>query len=358
MKKQDKTEKPKSIIIEEKTISTHIEELPPGVTEKPRGPEEMDLSKVPGYQPWLRAYLPVSDDEGEFLGDKVLEALVKAKNHELDLTDLTKAANRKELIDMLVDLIKRYGGKINIADSISRGHTTKYKIRLGMLFNHLKVLVMSFAFEWTAWFNLKFDKRQFRSIQIYMQLAKVPNIIRYAVFGIERLLEIYRQLDDFTGDDPFGDFLAKHGIDFDPRAEFDPVEMKLKTDIAIGMKKLSNAGLEEIPQEKIEALVRQGREIETKHIDYLKAIQEAKGDIKLHMDKILAGEQPNPQDPKAKAEAFRKSVDRFIDQAKSALKDTAYLKNVDVKVWEELKVQIDQIMTKLPPPAVEKTETK
>ena len=233
----------------------------------------MDLSKIPGYQPWLRAYLPVSDDEGEFLGDKVLEALVKAKNHELDQTDLTKAANREELIEMLVDLIKRYGGKINIADSISSGYNAKYTIRLGTMFNHLKVLVLSFAFEWTAWFKLHFDKRQFRSVQIYMQLAKVPNIIRYAVFGIERLLEIYRQIDDFTGDDPFGDFLAKYGIDFDPRAEFDQVEMKLKTDIAIGMKKLSNEGLTEIPQEKIEALVRQGREIEPKHIDYITMVE-------------------------------------------------------------------------------------
>jgi hypothetical protein len=357
MKKQEKVEKPKSIIIEEKTTSTHIEELPPGVTEKPRGPEEMDLSKVPGYQPWLRAYLPVSDDEGEFLGDKELEALVKAKNNELDLTDLTKAPNQKELIDTLVDLIKRYGGMINITDNISSGHTTKYKIRLGQLFNHLKVLVLFFAFEWTAWFKLHFDKRQFRSVQIYMQLAKVPNIIRYAVFGIERLLEIYRQIDDFTGDDPFGDFLAEYGIDFDPRAEFDPVEMKLETDIAIGMKKLSNEGLTEIPQEKIEALVRQGREIEPKHIDYLKAIKDVNGDINLHMDKIIAGEQPNPQDPKAKAEAFRKSFDRFIDQVKSALKDGAYLKKVDVKLCQELRSQIDQMLTKLPPP-VEKAETK
>ena len=55
-----------------------VSELPPGVTETPQDEEHMDLSRVGGYRQWVTTYLEVSDDDGDLLGDKGLEAAVKA----------------------------------------------------------------------------------------------------------------------------------------------------------------------------------------------------------------------------------------------------------------------------------------
>jgi phage anti-repressor protein len=47
---------------------------------------------------------------------------------------------------------------------------------------------------WTEWFDETYGSSNLRSAQDYMRMANTPNIIRYAVFGRERLMEILRAI--------------------------------------------------------------------------------------------------------------------------------------------------------------------
>ena len=167
------------------------------------------------------------------------------------------------------ELATRYTLQINMVESGLTGTITKYRIRQGELFLIMKDLVkITEGLKWIEWFKVNFDGREFRSVQDYMRLAKIPGIIRYAVFGKERLLQILRQLSaaDKATDDPVGAFIERNGIDFNPAEEVDAQELRIETDIAINLQKLAAAGIEEITKEMVDVLVRNGREIEATHI--------------------------------------------------------------------------------------------
>jgi len=63
-----------------------------------------------------------------------------------------------------------------------------------MLLNFQKMLVAEAREDWTDWFSKHYKASYLRSAQDYMALARVPNVIRYAFLGKERLLEIRRAL--------------------------------------------------------------------------------------------------------------------------------------------------------------------
>jgi hypothetical protein len=327
-------------------------ELPPGVTEEPQHVEHMDLTKVQGHRKWVRSYLNVSDDEGELLGDKKLEKEVIRLCDDLSGMDLDLEENPEFWLDKITLLVKSYSAKVSLTENTSIGIVTKYRIREGMLLNAQKVLVKNGLKKgWMEWFKETYGKRLLRSAEDYMRIAEVPNSIRYAVFGKERLLQIIRLIGKLTGDDPIGVFLSKHGIDFDPTVELDVTELKNQTSITLNHQKLVKAGFKQIPKEKVDALVRAGGEIEDKHIKYLKAISQANGDVLVHMDTLIAtGGKFDPiAAPDRKAEAFRKTVDRFLDLAGDAIKDSGILSRMDLSLCQQLKARIIELEAKLTP---------
>ena len=326
--------------------------LPPGVTPEPQDPEHMDLRKFKGYGKWVNAYIPVSDDDGRFLGDKKLENERMALYTKLQDVNLKKVKNPDELVAEIKDVTTRYSEKINLAETISIGTVTKYRIRMGMLFIKLKYLVKKRLRQpWIQWFKENYDPKQLRTVQDYMSIAQIPNAIRYAVFGKERLLEIIRQLGDKSGSDPIGDFLSRNGIDFIPEKELDLVELRIKTDVAIGMRKLAEEELDEVSADKVEALVRSGMEVETKHIRDLKAIKEIHGDLNARMNQIIGsgGKVEAVATPENKAKSFRKTVDKFISLSADAILDGDYLQQVDLDLCRQLKAKIEEIERKLTP---------
>ena len=63
-------------VVEEQKNRDGSFELPENVTAEPRNEEEAHLDKFKNDQAMIRTYLKVSDDYGELLGDKDLEAEV------------------------------------------------------------------------------------------------------------------------------------------------------------------------------------------------------------------------------------------------------------------------------------------
>jgi hypothetical protein len=324
--------------------------LPEGFTEAPQDEEHMDLSQVEGYDTWVKTYLNVSDDEGDFLGDPELEKLVKKTCADFNALNIENIEDPEALLQQVKALSITYSKGINVTESISIGTITKYRIRLGMLFNFQKALVKTgIDRNWIEWFAENYDKSLLRSIQDYMRIAEVPNSIRYAVFGKERLIQILRRIGKAEGDDPIGQFLSNNGIEFNPEAETGYEELKIVTDIAIACQKLNSQGLEEVSDEKIEALIRSGIGLTTTHINQLKLVKSTQGNLGQYIDNLIAtGGNVEPiQTPETKAKSFKKTLDRFLNQAVTALDDEQYLGEVDVELCRQLLEKIQQLEQKL-----------
>jgi hypothetical protein len=326
------------------------EALPENVTEEPQHKEHMDLRGAKEYQKWLLAYLSVSDDKGEFLGNVDLETAVRRLCEELDQQDLAVEEDPQMWVDRIKELTIRYSTQINFVENISIGAITKYRIRQGILFNFQKYLVKErLNRNWTEWFEENYDKSLFRSVRDYMNLANYPNIVRYAVFGKERLLQIVRQIGKPAGEDPIGAFLEANGIDFDSYAETDYKELKIATDIAITRQKLNSEGLQEVVDEKVDALVRNGIEITVQRLGQMKLVRETHGDLPGYIDRLIAtGGKVEPiQTAETKAKSFKKTLDRFLDQTATALDDDQYLGEIDLEVCRQLLEKIQQLQQKL-----------
>ncbi|MEJ2246361.1 MAG: hypothetical protein P8Y80_09850 [Acidobacteriota bacterium] len=318
-------------------------ELPENVTIEPQEEEHMHLKHISDSSSLVRAYLPVSDDQGQLLGDLDLERQVKEFCDRYK--DLSAVNEPDPVIREAKELVTRYTLRVNFVENSLRGTITKYRIREGMLFNIMKELITQKDIKWMAWFKKNFNQREFRSVSDYMKLARMKNIIRYAVFGKERLIQLERQLSDEQKEqeDPIGAFLEENGIDFNPEQETDDRELRIEADIAINMRKLHKVEITEIPRELVEALVRNGRDLEKSHIEELKRAQQVPDkDVVEYMKTIIdKNGKPEPiMTPARKAEGFKKTADRFLKAVNTALGDREYVLQFDRGTYDLLKQKV------------------
>jgi hypothetical protein len=321
--------------------------LPKNVTEAPRTPEEMDLKYIKKWPNAVKVYLQVSDDQGEVLGSKVQERKVK------DFCDKyanSKAADIKDLAKVIAeakDLATQYTLQINMVESRLNGTTTKYRIRQGMIFNIMKELVRKDSPSWIQWFKDNFDGREFRSVRDYMRLARIPGIIQFAWLGKERLLQTDRQLSeaDKQTENPVDAFIERNGVIFNPEEELDVQELRIETDIAINYEKLLNAGITEISKDMIDALVRNGKEIESAHIRELKVTKDARQDLVERFEELVAsdGRVPPNMTPARKAQGFKNTADRFIKAIENAIDDQDYRGQVNAEFIANLNEKLQQL---------------
>jgi hypothetical protein len=327
------------------------DDLPEGVTPEPQSSEHMDLRTVSvPHSKWLKVYLKVSDDQGHLLDNQPLEEKVIKTCKELRAKKYLKIENPETLIRVTKELIETYAVSINAAENSSVGTLTKYRLRLGMLLIYLKWLVTKYLkMEWLDFFNENFQAQQLRSYQDYMKLAKYPNIINYAWLGKERLIQLTRVIGAPEGADPIGDYLGLFGLEFNSEEEIDYEKMKLKTDVAIFRQKLNEKNVYEIPDEKIEAMILNGVQGTTSIFDQFKLLKDMKGELIEFTDKLIAkGGMVRPDfTPEKKAENFKKTLDRFIDQAKSALNDEDYLKKLDIESINALQEKINALRDRI-----------
>ena len=213
--------------------------LPEGVTDAPQDKEHMDLGLIKDSPSLVDVYLKVSDDKGELLGDESLEEQVKRYCELYQASKKKKTEDPDRILQEVKDLSLCYSKQINKSFSIGDGADTKYRIRLGMLFNFQKKLVRMTRQNWGEWFAQNYGKKYLRSVQDYMSLARIPNVIRYAVFGKERLMELKRAIQmGGKDDDPIGTFLKSHNALFDPESA-DPIDkFKQEVDAALAMSKI------------------------------------------------------------------------------------------------------------------------
>ena len=337
--------------ISEKETTTDGNHLPEGVTEEPQSPEHMDLRTIKDSdKKWLKVYLKVSDDQGHLLDNQPLEEKVIKTCEELKAKKYLKIENPESLVLETKDLAETYAKTINAAENSSVGNLTKYRIRLGILLRHQKWFVMKYLKqEWIEYVNKNYKSQQLRSYQDYMKLAQYPNIIKYAWLGKERLIQLTRVIGVPESADPIGDYLKLFGLEFDPEEEADYESMKLKTDVAIFRQKLHDKNVYDIPDGKIESMILHGVQMTAGIFDQFELVKNTGGDLIKFADKLIkkGGKVKPITTPEKKAESFKKNLDAFIDQAKSALEDADYLKTLKVESLDELQEQINALRDKI-----------
>ena len=325
--------------------------LPESVTIEPQDPEHLSLDILGDSKEGLNIYLRVSDDKGEYHGNPALEAEVKSFCDRYKEMDALPEAEINKVLEDGPALTKRYFRTINKAEALSKGMATKYQIRSGLVLLAQKAALKKLKKEkpWTEWFEEEFGLGPLRSAQVYMAVARIPNVIRYAILGMDRLYQIQRLVKDYRDEDPVWRFMQENNVVFDPEAYVDISESKIQIDITIAEQKLLENGLEGIDKEKVVALVRDGVDLEAKHISNLKLVKKANGDMNQYMDDIFASKgKPEPvPDPARKASMFKSTTDRFMKAMVQALEEDEYLSDITAHMIRQLKLKVDNLEAKL-----------
>lgn len=325
--------------------------LPDNWTDQPQDDEHIDFTRIQQYDPEFkgRLYLPVSDDQGEKLGDVELERTVKEWCQYLDNTEDDHLENPEEILNQISHVCGRYINAVNLTDNIGKGIQAKYNIRLGKLMIEQKKLVKKANKKWRDFFDENYSsKMSIRSAQVYMNLAKIPNIIRYAVFGQERLRNIVkfmgREYD--SSEDPIADFLRDHNFTFYPTEESNDDELRIQADLVLAKKKLLDAGISDVPADKLNAFVRLVRYITTSHLIQLRSLLDAGFEINEAMDRLIA-RRGKISVVERRPHAFKRKVEEFISRLDSAIANDAYLQELDAASVQQLKAKVEALEAKL-----------
>ena len=215
-----------------------------------------------------------------------------------------------------------------------------------MLFLIIKNVVKAANLKWGDWFEQNFKGSEFRSAQDAMRLAKAKNIIRYAVLGKFRLLQILRQIEDYEKqEDPVGAYFEANGVDFNPEEETDFEDVKMKADVAINYQILIAAGLTGITKRKIKVLVLNGKEVESKHVKDMLFLKNRGGggrNVVNYFDELIASENDPPPvlTDERKAMIFKKTADKFLTVLENAITDAHYLGQIDQEYYNQIKQKV------------------
>jgi hypothetical protein len=271
--------------------------LPENMTEEPQHSEHMHLSLIRNNPSLISVYQVVSDDEGQLINDTGLENEIREFIEAYKDKRPDEIENIDDVLEQLRSLYQRYELRVNRAESISEGTLTKYRIRLGTLFEIEKKLLKATGKEWVEYFAEKYGQKKLRSAQDYMALARIPNIIRYAVFGKERLIEIKRAIKELeiSDDDPVAAFLRRSSINYNPdEAPSDEglAELKLDIDVSIFLTKLKSVeedkGIEfNVNEDLLKSAIAGGKKPSNGIIENMTIILKSGGDVNRYLDQVV-----------------------------------------------------------------------
>lgn len=326
------------------------------VTDEPQHEEHLHIGLLGDSLPLRDVYLKVSDDDGQFFDNKALEKKMT------DLLGQSKTSSKnlsadaiKKLMSKLIDVSKAYNRQINLATSISNGILVKHQIRLGNMFLYQKKLLRKIDPEknWTEWFDETYGSSNLRSAQDYMRMANTSNIIRYAVFGRERLMEILRATPSFaSSDDPIGAFLAKYKFTFDPEGESLMDDWRSKIDTAIAMENIKRIEKKEdlelgLSFDQVKKLIDSNVPVTSKIIGDLVIIKEAGGNPTEYIETSVLGK--GGKNVQIERVEKQESVYRISKMLKELVefytKDSRAVSEISVTAINDLEQSVQQLIS-------------
>jgi hypothetical protein len=275
----------------------------PTVTDEPQHEEHLHMALLGDSAPLKDVYLKVSDDEGQFFGNTELEQVVKTLLTESrELMKYGSIDQARDFMGKLIEVSSLYHRQLNFATNMTSGILVKHQIRLGHIYLQQKRLLKKIdaGVNWIEWFTKTCGANSLRSAQDFMRLASTPNIIRYAVFGRDRLIEILRGISPFgTSNDPIGEFLAKYGFTFDPEKEKFMDDWRAKIDAAISMEKIKKMEKKddiqlEVKFEQIKTLIDNGIPVDSGMISNMVIVKESGGSVADYLETTVLGKGSKP----------------------------------------------------------------
>ena len=202
-------------------------------------------------------------------------------------------------------------------------------IRMGQAWNRIKSLVTRNGAKWQTWVKDELGSKAIRTVQDYMRLASIPSVMDYIALGKSRLMVIARVVESSEGENPIGDFLVKHNIQFNPE-EDTPVE-KLEVDVKTPavIERLKQKGVHDVDGEKVRQLLSMGCISGSRIVKHLLKAHESDGNLNELLDKLIANngkldsERQNPNKPQHFNEIGQKlteTMEQFSDN-ESLLKE-------------------------------------
>lgn len=177
--------------------------LPSNITPEPQNNEQFHLELFRNSpRKDILTYIGVSDDYGNFYDNTELDQEVR-NFISTDLGDTDLDLNQTLTDSILIG--KNYFQIMDHNKKIAAGIETKSSILWGRLLIKQKQMLNNLEprTKWINWFESHYNLISLRSAQGCMRLAKVPNIIRYAFLGKDRLLNIISSFNIELTDDPF-----------------------------------------------------------------------------------------------------------------------------------------------------------
>lgn len=290
--------------------------LPPGVTLKPQHKEHLDMSLLKSSAALMKSYLKVSDSMFGHHGIKRTEMKAKIYCDLYEKIDWEKEKNPEKLLKELQLFTANYSIILNVADNTIQGIAAKSFIRQGIMFLFQKKCVKMMKKSWEEWFKENHNPSHLRSVVDRMSVAKIPNVIRYAVFGMTRLKKL-KEVIKITKDDkdPIHTFLNGKNLVFDPKSDNPIEEFNREVDAAVAEAKVKK--IEEtneidygIQADLIKKTVMQGISFDNKVMRNIHLIHESDGDVNDYLKRryINKGNEFDIIENENKAKGFRKMV--------------------------------------------------
>jgi len=320
-----------------------------------KDPEHLHMKLLGESAPLRAVYLKVSDEKGQFFGDMDLEnKMIDFLGQSKELAKRGSAEALKQMMQEIIALSKAYHRQINLATSVSGGILVKHQIRLGNMFLFQKRLLKKSNPEknWVEWFSETYGSSSLRSAQDYMKMADTPNIIRYAVFGKERLIEILRATPSFaSSDDPIGAFLAKYKFTFDPEKENFMDDWRSNIETAIAMEKIAQVEKKEdidlgLDFGKVKKLIDGSAPVNSKMISDMVIIKEAGGNPDEYIETSVLGKgSKNIQIERAEKQESVQRISKMLKElVEFYTKDMSALSEINESAVNDLKQSVDALV--------------
>ncbi len=275
----------------------------------------------------------ISNPEIEKNVDNYLSNMANIENSEIN----AKIAEGTELA-------KRYSIEINKAKFSIEGTYFAYAVKLGKIFNALKILVNKVNLKWGPWATTNLTSINERTRSNYMLLASNVDIHPYGYLGIDRTLHVLHALKDFKGEDRFSKFLSKYNIEVNPEEEGSLEIFKSKVDAALANEKLSKLGVN-VNFEKVENAIAIGIKFDRDRLKYMDRLTRDKGSAETHLDNLIInqGHEVDGFVNEKRLLNFSKLIVRMERSIDEILSNTDLLKDVDPDKLISLEDKINKL---------------
>jgi hypothetical protein len=341
-------------------------ELGPNVTLDPQNEEQLDLNLMKDPIAVSKISVPTDDDQGEFLD---ATETVKAIRKYIDENKSKTGDELKdpEFLKTGTELLSGFNKKLSLKEMLTLAVLTKNYLLYGMALIILKNGVKEDGQNWIYYYKKHFIPSTYSSAIKYMKLARIPNVIRYAFLGLQRLEKIHTAIKDDYGmeeGDPIGEFFKDNTVNIDLN-ESEIENFKYEIDVALAktkLKKFFDQENEDLPEDKlvkntvdldlIDELIRKDKKIEEGLMKNLYLFAKGGSNPNVLIEDQLKGGSTNSSKKNRTKLTHIKTIEGFpkiISELKLKVayftKNTALLKKVAPQHIKDLQDQVTALKT-------------